>query len=264
MAIAISTAIWPAANTASPYDAPITPAATPNGVCVILIASGTGGTSDVVTSVQYGTAGGAVALARAASPYGFAVDTTEAGGVFIYWAGNSVVWPTGTQTVRVVRTGTVSLRMVVWTMTCAGGQVVTLDNGGTGASASVANPSWTHASLADNVVAFEGIHSGLTTMTTTPATNWTRAVGGTTSEDLGQFGRGWAERTLATAGSLGAGWTASTADDFVGCSISFKEVPLNAPPPVPPGLLMRSPRPAEQSQLVGPSAPINPSTLLGG
>jgi hypothetical protein len=226
VAIAIGTGnIWPAQNTATPYDAAITPGATPNGVCVIIIQTTV---TDMVTSVSYGTGGDAVTLTRAASPYGFATEATEAGAVYIYWAGDGATFPSGTQTVRVVRTGTTAIRMVVWTMTVTAGQQVQLDNGGTGTSASVANPSWTHSSLVNNVVAFLGIHSGLQTMTTTPATNWTRAVGNTTSEDISGTGRGWAERTLATAGSLGAGWTAGTADDFVGCSISFKEA---APPP---------------------------------
>jgi hypothetical protein len=242
VAIAIGTGnIWPAQNTATPYDAAITPGATPNGVCVIIVQTTV---TDLVTSVTYGTGAGQVPLSRAASPYGFATESTEAGGVYIYWAGDSAVFPSGTQTVRVVRTGTTAIRMVVWTMTVTAGQQVQLDSGATGTSASVANPSWTHTSLANDVVAFLGIHSGLQTMTTTPATNWTRAVGNTTSEDISATGRGWAERTLATAGALAPGWTAGTADDFRGCSIAFKE---GAPPPPPaalPILVMAPPRPA--------------------
>jgi len=245
VAIAIGTAAWGISNAvAGNYDTAITPAATPNGVCVGIVQSGA--VTDLVTSVAYGTGAGSVPLSRAASPYGFATEATEAGGVYLYWAGDSAVFPAGAQTVRIVRTGTTSIRAVIWTMTVTAGQQVQLDGspgGATGTSASVANPSWTHTSLAANVVAFLVIHSGLQTMTTTPATNWTRSVGNTTSEDFTATGRGWAERTLATAGALAPGWTASTADDFVGASIAFKE---GAPPPAPslPILVMAPPRPA--------------------
>lgn len=229
MAIAIDTAVWGAANTAGPnYDTAITPAATPNGVCVAIVQSGSA--SDLVTSVAYGTVAGPVTLSRAASPYGFASEPTEAGAVYLYWSGDSAVFPTGAQTVRIVRGSTTRMRAVIWTMTCTAGQVVALDSGATGQSASVANPSWAHTSLAADVVAFLAIHSGLNAMTTTQAAGWTKAVGDTTSEDTTGTGTGWAQRTLGTAGALSPGWTA-TADDFVGASIAFKE----AAPPAPPG-----------------------------
>jgi hypothetical protein len=241
VAIAIGTGnIWPAANTATPYDASITPGATPNGVCVGIIQSGS--TSDVVTSVQYGTGGTVAPLTRAAAPYGFNTQATETGGVYLYWAGDSTVFPSGTQTVRVVRTGTVALRMVVWTMTVAGGQQVQLDDGATFTSAAVTNPAWTHTSLANNVVAFLALFSGNNTMTTTPATNWTRSVGNTTSEDATSFGRGWAERTLATAGALAPGWTVGSAS-AVGSSIAFKEGAPLPPPSGLPILVMPPPQP---------------------
>lgn len=197
------------------YDTSMTPAATPNGVCVIIVC---GSTSDLVTSVAYGTGAGAVPLARAS----FQTEATEAGGVYIYWAGGGSVFPSGAQTVRVVRTGTTSMGMVCSTMTTAANQQVDIDGTvQTGTSASVANPSWTHTSLVNNVVAYLGIHSGLQTMTNTPAASWTLQ----SSFDAGAVGRGWARRTLATAGALAPGWTAGTADDFRGSSIAFKEVP---------------------------------------
>jgi hypothetical protein len=214
------------ANTAAGnYDTAITPAAAPNGVCVVIIYNAN---TDLVTSVTYGTGAGAVPLTRRR----FDTETTEAGGVMIYWAGGSNIFPSGTQTVRVVRTSTTSMMAVVSTMTVAAGKVVAFDSEGTGLSASVANPSWTHTSIHADVVAYLGIHSGLTAMTATPATNWTLQ----TSEDYGAQGRGFARRTLAAPGSLGAGWTASTADDFVGSSIAFWETdpPISAPDPIHP------------------------------
>jgi hypothetical protein len=228
MAIALGTAVLGAANSvAGNYDTAITPAATPNGVVVIIIDSTS--TGDVVTSVVYGTGVGAVPLSRAATPYGFATEATEPGGVYIYWAGDSVMWPTGAQTVRITRTGTDNLRAMIATMTVAVGQTVTLDGGAIGTSASMANPSWAHSSLAANVLAFLGIHSGLQAMTTTPATNWALTPAGS-SEDVGAIGRGWASRTLATPGALAPGWIAATADDFVGSSIAFQEAPVAATP----------------------------------
>lgn len=221
MAIAHGSEVLGADNSAAGnYDTSITPGATPNGVCVIIVV---GSTSDLVTSVTYGTGAGLVALTRR----DFRTESTEAGGVYVYWAGGGNVFPSGAQTVRVVRTGTTNMRAAISTMTVAAGQQVDVDSNQFGTSTSVANPSWTHISLVNNVVAYEGIHSGLTSMTNTPATNWTLAPT-PGFQDVGAFGRGWARRTLATAGALAPGWTAGTADDFVGCSIAFKEVP----PPV--------------------------------
>lgn len=215
MAIAHGSEILGVANTGTtPYDTAITPAATPNGVCVIIVYNAT---TDQVTAVTYGIGAGAVPLARQR----WDTEATEVGSVMIYWAAG--IFPTSTQTVRIDRTGTTSMRAAISTMTIANGFHVEIDNSGSGLSASVANPSWTHSSLVTNVVAYLGIHSGLTTMTNTPAANWT--LGPTPGfEDYGAQGRGWARRTLVAAGSLGAGWTAATADDFVGSSISFKEV----------------------------------------
>jgi hypothetical protein len=222
MAILLGTEILGAANvSAATYDTAITPAATPNGVCVIVIGNSA---ADLISSVTYGVAADAVTLSR----HALRTETTEAGAVYMYWAGDSTTFPTGTQTVRITRTNSaISLRAAIWTMTCGVGKVVTVDSDNWGSSASVANPSWAHDSLAADVLAFLGIHSGLTTMTNTPAAGWTLAPT-PGFEDYGAQGRGWARRTLAAAGSLGAGWTAATADDFVGSSIAFKET---TPPP---------------------------------
>jgi len=200
---------------AGSYDTAITPAATPNAVCV---AVAVGLATDAVTSVAYGTGAGAVILSRRR----FDFESTEAGGVYLYWAAGT--FPSGAQTVRVVRTGTASMGAVISTMTVTDpvNFTVTVDSDATGTSASVANPSWTHTSLSNDAVAYLVIHSGLQAMTATPAASWTLQ----TSFDAGAVGRGFARRTLATAGALAPGWTASTADDFRGSSIAFKETPI--------------------------------------
>jgi hypothetical protein len=230
MAIAHQTEVVGAANTATPYDIPITPPAAIKACCVVIHQNTSA--ADSVTSVTYGTGADGVPLSRAPSPYGFVSESSEPGAVYIYWAGDSNIWPAGAQTVRIVRTGTFRMQAVVSTMTVAAGQVVTLDAGGAlGTATATANPSWTHASGVNNVMAYLGIHSGLQTMTTTPATGWTLQ----SATDIGNQGCGFARLTSATntAGSLGAGWTASTAEDFAGASISFKEAP---PPSAPPSL----------------------------
>jgi hypothetical protein len=218
-----------AANTtAGNWDTSFTPGATPNGVCVI-IAQGNNSSADQITSVVYGTGAGAVTLTRRRFQ---AKSTGEAGGIYIYWAGDGQTFPSGAQTVRVTRTGTTGMRLMISTMTVGVGKQVQLDSDNGGSSDSQANPSWTHSSLVNDVVAYLGIYSGLTTMTATPATNWTLQA----SKDEGAWGTGWARRTLATAGSLGAGWTAGTADDFVGASAAFKE---GDPPAAAEGFLRR-------------------------
>lgn len=214
--IAHGSEVLGAANAvAGNYDTNITPASVPAGVCVIVVGNST---IDLVTSVTYGISTGAVALTRRR----FDTETTEVGAVYIYWAGGGTIFPAGLQTVRIARTGTASLRAAVFTMTVAAGMQVATDSDASGFSVGVANPSWTHTSLTANAVAYLGIHSGLTTMTNTPAANWTLAPT-PGFEDYGAQGRGWARRTLATAGALAPGWIAATADDFVGSSIAFKE-----------------------------------------
>lgn len=252
MSIAHQAEVLGLANSAAGnYDTSITPAAAPNGV-VVIVTDDTS-ISDVVTSVTYGVSTGAVPLLRRRVN----TESTEPGAVYVYWAGG-MVFPAGAQTVRVARTGADNLRAYIATMTCAAGMQVAVDTDASGTSASVANPSWSMVTSDPTTACYLGIHSGLTTMTATPATNWT--LGG--SEDIGAQGRGWARRAVTSAGETSPGWTAATADDFVGASIAFREAPLSPTPP--PIWQQRSPRPTEQGQVVGPYAPVTPSMILRG
>lgn len=216
MAIAHDTAAYAAAtnSAAGNYDVAITPGATPNGVVVLVVGNAA---TDVVTSVAYGIAGGAVTLARRRLQ---SKATGEAGSVYLYWAGGTEAFPSGTQTVRIARTGTVVLRACVATMTCAAGQQILVDGDNGGVSDSVANPSWSLPTTT-STVCYEGIFSGLTSMTTTPASGWS-LLGSPGATDNGAWGDGFAFRT-ATGGTVTSGWTAGTADDFVGASAAFKE-----------------------------------------
>jgi hypothetical protein len=167
--------------------------------------------TDQVSGVTYG----GVAMSRIRSES----EATEAGRTYIYWLDNI---PTGTQDVVVTTTSTSSKQAVVATMLVASGKIVTVAGSATGTSASVANPSWTISGLTASSVlmAYEVIHSGLQTMTTTPAASWTLI----SSTDLGSQGRGFARQAVASSGTtLTCGWTASTADDFVGDSVAFIE-----------------------------------------
>jgi hypothetical protein len=136
-------------STAGNYDTSITPAAAPNGVVVIVVNSTA--VTDVITSVTYGISTGAVPLTRRR----FDVESTEAGGVQIWWAGG-VVFPAGAQSVRVVRTSTNNLRAYVATMTVAAGMQVAVDTDAFGISASVANPSWTMTTTAATTACYWG------------------------------------------------------------------------------------------------------------
>jgi hypothetical protein len=141
------------------------------------------------------------------------------------------------------------MRAAISTMTAAAGMTAGVDSDATGTSASVANPSWTHSSLHDNVVAYLGIHSGLQTMTSTPAASWTLAPT-PGFQDVGAIGRGWARRTLATAGALAPGWTASTADDFVGSSVAFYEIPVPLSERVWPATAGRQVNPGRETSVI--------------
>ena len=241
-----------AANTAAGnYDIAVSaPAATPNGVCVVIVQGGS--TVDNITSVTYGTSTGAVPLTERR----FQAENTEAGAVWVYWAAG-VVFPSGAQTCRIVRAGTTDIRAAVCPMTCAAGMQIAVDVDSSGVSASVVNPSWAMTTTDPATVCYEGIHSGLNTMTSTPATNWT-LIGW---DDIGLTGRGWAYRVMTSAGDALPGWTAATADDYVGVSVAFKEAAVSSSN-VP--IVRRVPRPVEQHTVVGAYAPTTPSTLLGG
>jgi hypothetical protein len=230
MAIAHQAEILGASNAAAGnYDTSITPGGTTNGVCVVIAQNAA--VTDVVTSVTYGTGAGAVTLTRRR----FDTIASEAGGVYIYWAGDSAVFPTGAQVVRIVRTGTTAIRAAISTMTVAAGQQVAFDSEGTG-TASTANPSWAMTTTQAVTQCYLGIHSGHNAFTNTPATNW--ALGPTPGfVDLGTQGIGWAKRTATAATNQLPGWTVAAAS-WRGSSIAFKE----AAPPVAGGLPPRSRR----------------------
>lgn len=175
-------------------------------------------TADQVTGVTYAGA----AMTR----IGTLSEATEAGRVYMYWLDNVA---TGTQNVAMTTNGTASKRLVVATMNSGAGTTIDLAGSGTGTSTSTANPTWNITGLTngDQVMAYLCIHSGLQSMTTTPAANWTLI----NRFDLGSQGNGFARRTNVTTVSgttLSAGWTAATADDYVGIAAAFKEV---IPPP---------------------------------
>lgn len=252
MTIAHDSEILGATNaTAGAYTTAITPTNPPAGVCVVIAQLGLA--TDLVTTVTYGGAG----LTRRR----FDIETTEASAVYIYWGAGNL--PTGTQNVVINRTGTTSLRAAISTMTVAAGQTIAVDTDAVGSSASVANPSWTMTTVAATTSCYLGICSGLTTMVNTPATNWTLAPT-PGFEDFGAQGRGWARRLMISAGSAAPGWIAATADDFVGSSIAFKEVPLAQQLSGPVWALQRSPRPMEQHTVAGNYALVNPSSIVGG
>jgi hypothetical protein len=236
MAIAHQTEVVGAANTAAGnYDTNITPAAAPNGVCVVIHQNTT--VADSVTSVIYGTGAGSVTLTRSR----FDTEATEAGGVYLYWGGDGAIFPSGTQTVRIARTGTHRMQAVISTMTVTAGQQVQVDSNATGGPGPAVNPTWTHTSLVNNVMAYLGFHSGTTSITNTPAANWT----GQSATDLGLQGCGFARLTSATntAGNRAPGWTEEVNEDFVGSSIAFKEGAPPAAPSGPPILVMAPPQP---------------------
>jgi hypothetical protein len=221
MAIAHGSEILGASNAAAGnYDTAITPAATPNGVCVVICQNAA--TTDVVTSVTYGTGAGPVTLTRRR----FDTIATEAGAVYIYWAGDGNTFPAGAQTVRVVRTGTTAIRAAISTMICAVGQQVVVDTDSSATNASSANPSWSMPTGVAVTQCYLGIHSGHNAFTNTPATNWTLAPT-PGFVDLGTQGIGWARRAATVAENQLPGWTVAAAS-WRGSSIAFKE----APPPV--------------------------------
>jgi hypothetical protein len=243
MTIAHDSEILGAVNSAAGnYDTSITPASTPAAVCVIIV-DVTSAAASPVTSVTYGISAGAVTLTRRR----FDFETTEPGGVSIYWAAGT--FPSGTQTVRIARTGTDDIRAAISTMTVAAGMTAAIDTDATGTSASVANPSWTMATTAPTTSCYLGIFSGLASMTSTPASGWTLAPS-PGFEDTGQQGRGWARRLMTTAGSAAPGWTASTADDFVGSSIAFKEVPVPLAGHVFPAVAGRPVNPGREAPVI--------------
>lgn len=185
--------------------------ASAKAACVLI--SQNGSVADQVTSVTY-----------AGTPMlrvGFQTEATEAGAVYLYWL-DSIV--SGTQNVAMTTSGSIDKQMVIATMNIGlSTNFVYLGGTGTGTSASIANPSWTITVPTGNAyMAYEVIHSGLQTMTNTPASGWTLI----SSTDLGSQGRGSARLTAVTSTattSITSGWTAATSDDYVGLSAAFYE-----------------------------------------
>jgi hypothetical protein len=246
-------------STTTPYDVAITaPSSTPNGVCVVVVQVGSA--ADQVISVTYGISTGAVPLTERR----FVPISVEAGAVYLYWAAG-VTFPSGGQTIRLDKTAaTANHRMAICPMTVAANMQVSVDlDTSISQQTATANPTWPHTTVAAPTECYFGIISGLQATTgVTVAANWT-VIGAL--EDAGAQLRGFGRRTMNPAGNAVPGLVASTAEDYAGASISFKEAPLNAPPSEPPGLLHRSPRPAEQNQFAGPGAPPPvPSTILPG
>jgi hypothetical protein len=242
MTIAHDSEILGAANSAAGnYDTSITPANTPAAVCVIIVDDSSA--SNVITSVAYGISAGAVTLTRRR----FDTEATEPGAVYIYWGAGT--FPAGTQTVRIARTGSDNIRAAISTMTVAAGMTVAVDTDGSGSSASQSNPAWSMTTGAATTSCYLGIHSGLNAMTSTPAANWTLAPS-PGFEDVGTQGRGWARQLLTPAGAAAPGWTAATADDFVGSSIAFKEVPVQLAGHVFPAVAGRPVNPGREVPVI--------------
>jgi hypothetical protein len=131
----------------------------------------------------------------------------------------------GSQPVAMTTSGAASKQLVCAEMTSTAGTTIAVAGVGSGTSASAANPSWTISGLPPGVAleAFEVIHSGLQTMTMTPAASWVLI----TAADLVSQGRGFAQQSVPSASTtLTCGWTAATPDDFVGASVAFYQVGL--------------------------------------
>ena len=183
---------------------------------VVVLIDQNGSTADQVSGVTYG----GTAMKRLDTNS----ESTEAGRVYTYYLINP---PTGTQDVAMTTTGTANKQLVCATMTGSAYKTIKLAGGTpwafTGTSASTSNPSWNITGLTAGVklVAYEVIHSGLQTMTTTPATGWTLI----SSTDLGSQGRGFAYQSVGNQSgtTLACGWIAATADDYVGNSVAFYE-----------------------------------------
>jgi hypothetical protein len=237
VAIAHQAEVLGAAHTAlgGNYDTSITPAAAPNGVCVIIVNS-TAVTDNILT-VTYGIAAGAVPLTERR----FNTDPTEPGGVFIYWA-SGVTFPSGAQTVRIAKLAgnTNNIRAAIYTMTVAANQQVAIDADNSAVSAAAANPTVTLTTTVATTQCYMGLHSGINALTSAPATNWTAAPT-PGFEDVGVIGRAWGRRAFTTGpGNAAPGWTIAS-DDYVISAVAFKEAPLTPPPAGLPTLVTPPP-----------------------
>lgn len=194
---------------------------------VVVCVSGVANATSSVASITYG--GFQLAQIQSNS------DTSESGNTDIWWLDNI---PTGTQNVVVTHSGTI--RIAVYTMTVAAGQMVGLDAVAGQDTTTSSNPAWNiSTTVGRTTFVVEAINSGLQTMTTTPATNWTAAT--TTGLDRSSQGWGSARRNpLPTGGVVACGWTAATSDDWCGSSAAFYELAI--PTAVPPPPLYMPPR----------------------
>jgi hypothetical protein len=218
MAIAFDVATTAAAYTATGTQT-TSHAASASARAAVVMIDQNASAADQVSTVTYG--GVAMTAVTRQS------EATEAGAIGIYWLDN--IAP-GTQNVAVTTTGTANKQVCIATMTVTAGSKIVMAATNFGTSASAANPSWDLTGLdaynGVSLTCFEVIHSGLTTMTTTPHAGWTRI----SSTDLGSQGRGFAYEQIApAAGIINSGWVATTADDFVGASVAFAEVVLPVP-----------------------------------
>ena len=225
MAIArIDEIVGAANNTTTNYDISVgAPAQTVRGVCVIIVQHGSA--ADQVSSVAYGTAADAVVLTeRRFAP--LSGGTSEPGAVYIYW-GSGVTFPTGAQTVRVVKTvATADHRAAVCRVTTAVNTQMSVDFDTSALNtAGSTNPSWTHNTVAAQTECYFGWVSDLNAITgISIGANWTSLA---TIVDEGNqqiiFGR----RTMGAAGNALPAVTAPS-DAWAGASISFKEASLPA------------------------------------
>lgn len=171
-------------------------------------------TADQISDITYN----GVAMTRLR----FDTEATEAGANYIYWL-DGITGQGGAVTVAMTTTGTAVKRLAVSTMSTASNIKVSVGAHNSATSASGANPTVTLTGLlaAETYYSYLVVHSGLTTMTTTPGTGWTNIH----NIDLGAQGRGMARRTAVDTGitSLAATWTAATADDYVISAVAFYE-----------------------------------------
>jgi hypothetical protein len=176
--------------------------------------------ADQISGITYG----GTAMTRLS----FETNGNESGAIYTYFL-NGISG--GTQNVAMTTTGTAEKQLMVATMLISTSPAAVFYTVGSGTSTSSADPTWSITGLntADTYVAYEAIHSGLQTMTTTPNASWT-LIGST---DAGTQGRGFARLTSAVSGvsSITSGWLSGTADDFVGVSIAlYEEIDQTAVP----------------------------------
>jgi hypothetical protein len=218
MALAFSAGTFTAGVVTSGANNPFTGGSTARAICVMVHENTSA--SSLVTSVTYG--GTALDLIDQEG------EPTEAGSVYLYWRDN--IAASGTPNVVVTHSST-DVRFGAVTFTSAASTGAWIATNANGLSASVANPSWPMPLPTGTFFCCEVIHSGLTTMTTTPGTGWALIPGFTSATDIGAQGWGAAIGTFSNGASCVGTWSAATADDFVGASVAFFEGPASHEPP---------------------------------